>query len=99
MHFMQSGNEAELKNWKKAVTLAHKTPHQQARFRSITAGMAEDGKRERNVNNCSPCALLFFSFARRFFNAESKSSFDRMGRTLGLIIFFGASVVVVVVVD
>jgi hypothetical protein len=44
----------------------------------------------------SPCALLFFSVNRRFFNAESKSSFERMGRTLGRIIFFGASVVVVV---
>lgn len=44
-------------------------------------------------------ALLFFSVNRRFFNAESKSSFDRMGRTLGLIIFFGTSVVVVVVLE
>ena len=60
------------------------------RFRSITV----DHVTEANLH--LPCGL-FFSFNRRFFNAESKSSFDLMGRTLGRIIFFGASVVVVVV--
>lgn len=50
---------------------------------------------EMSIN--SPCALLFFWSNRRFFNAESKSSFDLMGRTLGRIIFLGTSVVVVVV--
>jgi hypothetical protein len=46
-----------------------------------------------------PSLGLFFSLNRRFFNAESKSSFERIGRTDGRIIFFGASVVVVVVLD
>lgn len=42
-----------------------------------------------------PEDLIFFSLNRRFFNAESKSWFDRKGRTLGPI-FLVASVVVVV---
>lgn len=43
-----------------------------------------------------PDDLLFFSLNRRFFKAESKSWFERNGRTLGPI-FLAASVVVVVV--
>jgi hypothetical protein len=50
----------------------------------------------RSVNQLSPDDLLFFSLRRRFFKADSNSSLDLNGRTLGPT-FFGVSVVVVVV--